>query len=121
MMAAGVALAVRPRLGGLAADQLVEIAAFAAGGFLLVEEGEPRFVELLEKLVPGDFLEGVVLGVWRVRELQAENAGAALAMRRAHDRRAAAARLGPFADLVVIGCHFRFGHRRKPPEEPLQE
>src|SRR4051794_34257069 len=109
-MAAGVVLAVRPRIGRFAADQLVEIAAFAARGLLLVEEGEPRLVKFLEPFFPGNLLERVVLGVRSVREFQTDDAGAALAVRRAHHRRATAPRLGPFADFVVIGRRFCFGH-----------
>src|SRR5688572_21551779 len=92
---AGVAVAVLARSRGLAADQLVEIALFAVGGLLLVEERQIGLVEFLEELVPGNLLEIVVIGIGRLRELQAQYLGAA------DDCRAAAARLGPFADLVV--------------------
>ena len=56
-MTAGVGFAVLPRLGCFAADQLVEIAALAAGRFLLIKQGKTRLVEFLEKFLPSMWLE----------------------------------------------------------------
>src|SRR3954452_9268218 len=112
MVAGGVGGAVLASLRGLAADQLVEIALLAAGGFLLVQQREIGLVELLEELLPRDFLERVMLRVRRIGELDADAPGPAAfavllavppVVSRAHGRRAPAALLGPFADLVVVG------------------
>src|SRR5215204_563127 len=112
---ARVVFAVRARLRGLAADQLIEVALFPARGLLLVEEREVGLVEFLEELVPGYLLEIVVVGIGGVGEFKAENLGPA------YDRRAAAARLGPFADLVVVGGDRCLGHGSESPVYPLQD
>src|SRR5437868_1868910 len=109
-MAAGVSFAVLPRLGCFAADQLVEIAALAARRFLLIKQGETRLIEFLEELLPGNLLERIVLGMRCAGKFEADDAGVVLAMGCAHRRRASAARLCPFANLVVIGGDFRVGH-----------
>src|ERR1051326_416047 len=98
LVPAGVAVAVAPRLGRLAADQFVEIAALSAGGPLLVNTRQVRLVKLFEELVPGDFLQCLVIRVGRIWEFDPDDTGAALSVRRAHDRRPTAARLRPFAD-----------------------
>src|SRR5947208_6503836 len=69
VIAAGVGLAVRARLGGLAPDQLVEVAALAARGFLLIEKRQLGLVEFREELLPGYFLQGFVVGVERIGEI----------------------------------------------------
>src|SRR3954468_10496165 len=113
-MAAGVSFAVLPRLGCFAADQLVEIALLAARGLLLVQQGEAGLIEFLEKFLPGNLLERLVLGVRRAGKFDADDAGIILAVGCAHRCRASAARLCPFANLVVIGGDFRFGHALPP-------
>src|SRR5215204_724401 len=112
---ARVVFAVRARVRGLAADQLVEVALFPVRSLLLVEEREIGLVEFLEEPVPGYLLEIVVVGIGGIGEFEAENLGAA------DDRWAAAARLGPFADLVVVGGDLCLGHESEPPVYPLQD
>src|SRR5438067_4733181 len=109
-MAAGVALAVFPRLGRLAPDQLVEIALLSARRFLLMQQGEAGLVKFLKELLPGDFFERVILGMRRAGKFDSDDAWIVLGLGRAHRRRSSAARLCPFANLVVIGGDFCVGH-----------
>src|SRR3954449_4799400 len=103
MVSAGVVGAVLARLGGFAADQLVEIAPVAAGRLLLVQQREVRFVEFLEELLPRDFLERGMLRMRRFGKFDADDAGVILIVGPAHGRRSPAALFGPVADLVVVG------------------
>ena len=110
VLCGGSALAVFPRLGRLAPDQLVEIALLSARRFLLMQQGEAGLVKFLKELLPGDFFERVILGMRRAGKFDADDAGIVLALGRAHSRRSSAARLCPFANLVVIGGDFCVGH-----------
>src|SRR5947207_15289055 len=109
-MTAGAIVAVFARLRRFAPDQLVEIALLTTRGLFLVDKREIGFVEFLEECLPGDLFECRILGVGRIRELDADNTGIVLAMRLADRCRTPAARLRPFADFVMIGGEFRFGH-----------
>jgi hypothetical protein len=101
-MTAGVTLAVLAGFGGFTAEEFVEIVALAARGFLLIEQRQVRFVELLEKFVPGDLFEIILLGVWGAGKFDADYPGVVLRWRRADGGRPPAARLRSFADLVVV-------------------
>jgi len=96
----------RPRRG-LAVDELEEGAAFSAGLLLLVQQGEPLRVELLEPLVPADLLEGLVAGA--AGEVEAQDVGVVAGAADAGGLAAIA--LDPLTDLVVVGrggglgCH----------------
>src|SRR5438309_146831 len=48
---------------GLAADELIEVAPFAAGGLFLNDKGQLLFVELLEELLPGDLLQASLAAI----------------------------------------------------------
>src|SRR5437763_3076493 len=109
-MAAGVALALFPRLGRLAPDQLVEIALLSARRFLLMQQGEVGLVKFLKELLPGDFFEHVILCMLRAGKFDADDAGMVLALGRAHRRGSSAAPLGPMANLVLIAGDLCFAH-----------
>lgn len=57
----------------VAAHELVEIAFFAAGRFVLVDEREIVIVEFLEELIPTDFLKRLIAATAVAWELQADH------------------------------------------------
>src|SRR5262249_30753925 len=90
----------------VAVDELVEVAALAAGGALLVDHRQVGVVELVEELVPGDRLERALAAV--AGEVDAEDAGVAPCSRGSLRRgRPAATGLGPATDGIVIPGHLR--------------
>src|SRR5947207_14230567 len=107
-MPAGAIVAVFARFRRLAPDQLVEIALLTTRGLFLVDKREIGFVEFLEERLPGDLFQRRILGVGRIRELDADNTGIVFAMRLADRRRTHAARLRPLPDVGIIGGYFRF-------------
>src|SRR5687768_14753059 len=80
----------------VAMDEFVETAGAAAARLVLVQERQVILVEDLEELVPRDLLE-LFLGL---AEVDAEDATVAAVL---DASRVAVARLGPFADLVMLG------------------
>jgi hypothetical protein len=52
-----ITLAMLARIGGVARDQLVEVAALAIRSFVLVHERELVAVERIEPFVPGNLLQ----------------------------------------------------------------
>jgi len=101
-MPAGAIVAVFARFRRFAPDQLVEIALLTARGLFLVDKREIGFVEFLEERLPGDLFERRILGVGRIRELDADNTGIVFAMRLADRRRTPAARWGVGEDMAGI-------------------
>src|SRR5260370_12578508 len=101
-MTAGVTFAVLAGFGGFTADQFVEIAALASRRFLLIEQRQVRLVELLEKFVPGDLFEIVVLRIRGAGKFDADYPGTVLGLRRMDGGRAPAARLRPFEDVFLV-------------------
>jgi hypothetical protein len=77
-MSAGVTFAVFAGFGGFATDELVEVAALAAGRFFLVDQRQICFVKLLKEFLPGDLLEVFILGIRRAREFDSNDAGGVL-------------------------------------------
>jgi hypothetical protein len=75
---------------------------------ILVEEGEIVLVENLEELLPGRFLELLVI----VAEIETQNSAAALPG--AYNRRPSAAFFGPTANLIVVGGGGGLAHRSAP-------
>src|SRR5580765_6488529 len=55
----------------LATDQFIEIAFLTAGGLVLDDQSEAALIELLEPVVPGDWLEGLLAAV--AGEIEAEH------------------------------------------------
>ncbi len=103
MVTRRVTLPVLARLGGIASDQLAEQAFPATRQPFLVKQGETGLVEFAEEFLPRNFLEAALIGMRRVGKNQADDPGVIAAVGRLYGGRLAAARLGPFADLVVIG------------------
>src|SRR5690606_18484378 len=94
----------------LTVDQLEEPAGLSIGGFLLVEEYQVLFLELVEELVPGDLLQRGV-----VAESDPQHAGVVTVAGLLHARGPAVAGLHPLHDLVAVGrlsCLMRGCHRR---------
>jgi hypothetical protein len=91
----------------VAADELEERAVLAIGPLLLVDERETLLVERLEPLVPGDRLESVL--ACPAGKIDAQHARVVALSGPSHGRGAAAVRLDPAADLVVIGRRPRLG------------
>ena len=90
-------------------DELVEVGELASGRFFLVEELKAAGVELLEELVPADFLQSVVIGVGCIGEFETQNAGLTVLLRAGDFRRFAAALFCPFPYEIVVlrrvRCH----------------
>src|SRR5579875_1132442 len=105
MSRAGAA-ALFGRLGGFAADQFVEVALLAGGGFLFDNQGQPALVELLEPFVPANrlqFLIGTPTG-----EIEADHADIVGPAGAPHASGLGAAIFGPRADLFGIGQDARY-------------
>jgi len=73
MVPGDVIVAVLSRLGGVAADQLVKEAFLATCRFVLVKYGKTGHVEFFEELIPGNFLEVVVIRIWCVGKDQSNS------------------------------------------------
>src|SRR5690606_4556968 len=101
--ATGVPPAVRSvRAGdGRALDELVEVALLAPGGAILHQQHEVAAVELLEPLVPGDGLQGLLAAV--AGEVEPEHPDVVAAAGALDAGGAGAALLGPAPDLFVVG------------------
>jgi hypothetical protein len=70
-------LAVFDGFRSLPAHDLIEVAALAACGFLLIQQGQIALVEFLEPLVPTDVFEFVLPGI--ARKIEAQNSDVILA------------------------------------------
>src|SRR5260370_25466533 len=101
-MTAGVTFAVLAGFGGFTADQFVEIAALASRRFLLIEQRQVCLAELLEKFVPGDLFEIVVLRIRGAGKFDADYPGTVPGLRPMDDGSAPAARLRPFDHAFVV-------------------
>src|SRR5579885_3424070 len=94
-----------PLFDAFAADQLVEIALFAARRCVLHHQSQVLLVEFFEPLVPGDRLQRTLARV--AGEIQAEHPGIAAAAGAAHAARCCAALLGPAPDFVMVDQRVR--------------
>jgi hypothetical protein len=93
-------------LGRLTADEFEEPAFLAIAGLFLIQEGEILFVELLEELIPLDFLERVLAAI--ARKIDTQHARLFLVAGSLHRCRLAAAFFHPFPDNVVVSRGFAF-------------
>ena len=96
-----MAVAMFACAGGVASDQLVEVAALAFRSLVLIHEREAVLVECLEPLVPGDFLQRSCSAV--SREIEPDHPCIISGSRPFDTRRFCSARLCPLADFLVIG------------------
>jgi hypothetical protein len=84
-----------------ASNQLVEVAALTAGGFVLYEQGKLALIELLEPVVPLNRLQRLRAAV--SRKIQANHARILCPAGAAHTSRCCAALLCPLPDLLMTG------------------
>lgn len=96
---------MRSHVSRCATDDLIEVALLAPRRRILIKQGETLFVELPEKVVPGDLLQRVSTGV--ARKIEPQNAGVALSACTANTSRMRATVFRPASDFVVICCDLR--------------
>lgn len=94
------------RVHPLPIHEFVEAARRAIGSFFLEQEDKIRFIELLEKRIPGNRLEVFILSL----EIEPQQPGHAFPPSAAHGSGVPAPVLGPGLDRMVIGGGFRFAH-----------
>src|SRR5690606_17809144 len=90
-----------------------EVARLPVSGLVLVDQREPALVELLEELVPADFVQVVVLGLGGIGEHQPQDPFVAPSAGPLHAGGFAVAGLHPLADLVVVRRLVRSSHERQ--------
>jgi hypothetical protein len=100
MIAAGV--------GCFPADELVEIAALAVGGFILKEQRQACLVKFLEEFIPRDFDKILISSIRGVWEFDAQDARITSRVGGAYASRTSTTRFRPRQDLVMVRrdlCH----------------
>lgn len=98
--AAGFMLPSFDVLGGFSADDLVEVAPFAASRVLLKKQRKVVFVELLEPLIPGNVFETGFAAI--AREIDSQNADVPAAPGVPYTGWFAAALFGPATNFFMI-------------------
>jgi hypothetical protein len=88
-------------LGSFTTDQLVEVAARSACSFILHQQRQIAFIELLEEVVPRDGLQAVFSGI--AGEIQAQDANILFSSGATDAAWMRFALFGPFANLIMIG------------------
>jgi hypothetical protein len=83
-------------------NQLIEVAASAAGGLLLKDHRKSVLIKFLKELVPFDLFQRVVISIFCLGEAEAQNAGLAVPFGAGHFAGNGVSRLGPPAYLIVI-------------------
>src|SRR5690348_18050571 len=87
----------------LAANQFVEVASLAVRSPVLVHECKVAFLEFLEELVPGYFLQRIIFALRSSWKLQTNHSDVIVASGALDASRLTAALFGPSADRFAIG------------------